>query len=478
MKYKTLLFIHTLNNSGAPLSTLGMGKVLKKNGFTVEIWSFKAGILLNALYEECIPFKILDENDLYTADIKKRIGSFDLLIANTIETYKVVQLFQEIIPTVWLLREGKNLPGYLKNRECYITLKRANNLYVISEYVRDYVLSKLCKKHVKVLHNFIEDVYKEYKSESRVESEIIKVLCLGTICSRKAQDVVIKAYKQLNIEYQKKCIIYFAGECDENERNYCRKFIKNVERYPQLLYLGNITDRNALYKMIYESDIVLQVSRDDACSRVVIESCMMAKPVIISQNVGAAYMVEQNSGWMVKTNDADDLKEILKQIIEEPKCLNKMGKMARKSYLDTSTDSVYEKNLMDIVHANLDNKIWYRYTHLFDRVIYSMKRRFLDSPFSSKEIRRGSRIVLYGAGKQGQIWKKRLGWSAYCNIVLWVDINYKNLSRDVRSPADIKRVRYDYIIVAIYEKCYFDQAERYLMEHGIREKQIKWCRKL
>lgn len=474
---KILLFIHTLNNSGAPLSTFAMGKVLQDNGFYVEIWSWKSGVIREAVDKAGIFVRILDQCELYAGYIKKEIRKFDLIIANTIETYKAVQMYQEVVPTVWVVREGKNLPVYMRNRECCTTLLRTRNLYVISEYVKEYLACRYKKNDVGVLHNFIEDVYNIYKS-NKAARQPVEIVYLGTICKRKAQDVLIKAYELLDREYQKQCILCFAGEFDQNERRYCEKFEKKVEKHENIRYLGNITSRDALYKLIAEADVVGQVSRDDACSRVVLEACMLAKPVIVSKNVGAAYMINEACGWIAETNDPVALKEILENVIERSAALQQMGQMARESYLQTSTEEIYKKNLLKLVQLKFRMKPVYPLIHCMDKVISRVRQTYTHSPFWDRAIYRGSRIVLYGAGKVGQEWRRRLGWTRYCKLVLWVDKNYQNMPEEVKSPDTIRSIEYDFILVAVWDEHGFDEVKRFLGSIEIENERVKWCRKV
>lgn len=71
-------------------------------------------------------------------------------------------------------------------------------------------------------------------------------------------------------------------------------------------------------------------------------------------------------------------------------------------------------------------------------------------PFS--QVKKGSSIILYGAGTYGQRLHQYLKESRFCKIEAWVDRNYEALNElglEVEAPDIIEKARYDYIVVAI-----------------------------
>ena len=94
-------------------------------------------------------------------------------------------------------------------------------------------------------------------------------------------------------------------------------------------------------------------SLDESCSRIVLESMMLGKPVVITENVGAKYMVNENTGWIVKTGNVESLRNCIEDIIAHPECLHEKGKAAREMYLKTSTLQIYEQNLLKIINTEL-----------------------------------------------------------------------------------------------------------------------------
>lgn len=98
--------------------------------------------------------------------------------------------------------------------------------------------------------------------------------------------------------------------------------------------------------------------------------------------------------------------------------------------------------------------------------------------FPYGRIHKNSKLVIYGAGMVGKYYFNQIKTSRYCNVVLWVDRNYKNICQNenlpVNSPDDIKRTDFDEILIAIEEKCIAGAVRKYLIEIGIQEDKIRW----
>lgn len=62
---------------------------------------------------------------------------------------------------------------------------------------------------------------------------------------------------------------------------------------------------------------------------------------------------------------------------------------------------------------------------------------------------KGSKVVLYGAGKMGQSFYEQIQATNYCNIVAWIDKRGNSAMDQVGFPEDIVKVTYDFILIAI-----------------------------
>lgn len=96
-------------------------------------------------------------------------------------------------------------------------------------------------------------------------------------------------------------------------------------------------------------------------------------------------------------------------------------------------------------------------------------------PFS--ELEKGSRVILYGAGKVGKRYYQQIYRQNQLQIVLWVDKNWRDYDESswpVVSPERIKKLRYDYVVVAVKKEMLAKEIKRELVGIGVPENRILW----
>jgi len=313
---KILMVIHDLSYGGSIYSARRICKVIKKNGYDVDVWSYLEGDFEKEFAEIGIKPTIIDKERVYNnKKIKKSIRKYDLVIVNTIVPYAVADIAKNIVPTIWYIREAQNLPWqFLKYdmRRTY-ALRRAENIYTVSEYAQEFIMDNY-NKNVQVVHNCVEDEYINY-SKKREEGKI-RFLALGTVEKRKAFDVFVDAYLNLEEKDREMSEAYFAGRLLKTGVDFYEPLLERIKDNPGINYCGEIKDHNKLMQLIADSDVIVVPSLDESCSLVALEAIMMGKPLIVSENVGAKYVVKQENGWVFKTGDVSELSYIYKKYLK------------------------------------------------------------------------------------------------------------------------------------------------------------------
>lgn len=115
-------------------------------------------------------------------------------------------------------------------------------------------------------------------------------------------------------------------------------------------------------------------------------------------------------------------------------------------YYQNACDN-YERRVKKMVHA----KVW---------------------KFPYNKIKKGSKIVLYGAGRVGNDLYEQAVQSEFCQVVLWVDKDYLNKRDEIISPEKIKNCEYDCIVIALAETEIVKEVEKYLKSLGVEEEKI------
>lgn len=97
--------------------------------------------------------------------------------------------------------------------------------------------------------------------------------------------------------------------------------------------------------------------------------------------------------------------------------------------------------------------------------------------FPIEKISQKDRVVLYGAGFLGKkYWEQNLLYH-FCNIVAWVDTNYMNYQRDdcyIEAPEIIRRISFDFIIIAVDDYYTAKEIILFLNELGVKKEKIVW----
>ena len=95
--------------------------------------------------------------------------------------------------------------------------------------------------------------------------------------------------------------------------------------------------------------------------------------------------------------------------------------------------------------------------------------------FPFLEIPYGSSIVLYGAGKVGEMYYYQIKKTGFCNLVGWVDekVRYKN-EICVTPPGKLGNLSYKYIVIAIENNVIAKEVCCKLKETGVDEEKIIW----
>lgn len=368
-----LLIIHELTYTGSPASTLRLAKVLVDLGYSVEVWSFEEGVFRSEYDNAMIKLRIVPAELFRDREIIRNIKRFDLVICNTVFTRKALEAAENIVPTIWYIREAENIPEFFMNdfRKCS-TLKSAKNIWCVSEYAKDFIC-KYFNTNVRVVRNYVDDeLLLINRVKTKKDNEKISFYMSGTIEKRKGFDIFLKAYDMLEPEYQEKCVLHVVGKKFSFQPQYFEQLMLYIAKYPNnILFHGEIQDRDELLSLMHQCDVVAVISRDESCSLVAIEGAMLGKPLLLSQNVGAKYLLDEENGWIVETGNSIQLKNILKKIIDSADCLKEMGKVSRLRYEQTSTFEKYREVIKNNIEQYLCNcQSLYRAKNLLSRFVW------------------------------------------------------------------------------------------------------------
>lgn len=386
---RILLYTQELTYTGSPHSLLRMARAIKKEGAYVEVWSRENGNFIKEFEKENIKVSVYENPFLETGKCAKMISTFDLAISNTVLTEKFYMCAKDIIPTIWYIREAHNLPAIcVGNPARENALKTAERLYCVSEYAADFIKTHY-NSSVVVVHNCVEDYFT--KGDTNIVKDDINIMAMGTVNYRKSFDVFINAYFELPEEYQKKIHLYFAGRLLDECKDFWEPIMKKIEGNSNITFLGEISDTKEKIEIMKEMNVFCIVSRDESCSLVTLEAAMLGKAIIVSENIGAKYIVSEENGWTIETGNEHALANVYKQIAEHPERLKKMGECSRNAYLSKATIPLYNKNIVEMVLQCL-RELNYNYDIQQNEILRRTEMQLKKTQIRLKEERENSGI--------------------------------------------------------------------------------------
>ncbi len=195
----------------------------------------------------------------------------------------------------------------------------------------------ISKDRIFVANQSTNDVSKDNRNEiSRDEIGVNQkyiILYLGRIIGVKGLDILIKAFKKIEME-REDVFLLIGGE--GKFRLSCEKLARELE-IRNIKFLGSIPSEKvgSYYKL---SDIFVLPScitnRAEAWGLVINEAMSMGKPIITTDAVGASYDLVKDgiNGYVVKNKNVHELYEALKRILQDNRLMRAMGENSRKIF--------------------------------------------------------------------------------------------------------------------------------------------------
>lgn len=341
---KILLVSHEMTYTGAPNSLLNIARLLGENGFEITVFALKNGAF-SGEFEKCgFPVDTVSASCYDYSALPKK---YDIVIANTVFCGEFALKAQRFIRTYLYIREGENLKDIilscsLKNE--YITA--AKNLICVSEYALNNILNYYNISRADIVHNFLYEEKYLVPEPNTVSDGIVHFLVAGTIEERKGIAVALEAVKMLPREVRRKMLLHIAGRKPEWAKEYWKTLDFNAE---SVQYHGEIADKSEMDKLYASVNVIVVPSFDEACSLTALEGAEHGKALIVTENVGAKYIVDDN-GLVIKTGSSQALAEAFEYIVGCGR-LEEMGRISFENFLRTSTKEIYYENFMKVIGA-------------------------------------------------------------------------------------------------------------------------------
>ena len=347
-----LLLSHEMSITGAPVALQYMGRQLKNDGKFVAVLSPVNGPMVSEMLQDKIPV-IIDSTIGGNSEWIKWASNFDLIVVNTVVPYhNIVQLEKTNLPVIWWIHDGEMSFRLGADRVLPRSLHDNIHVYAGGEYVYRVIKKYRPNYDVRNLLYCVSDysytLSPNYQLQIPNPKNRIIISNIGSIDIRKAQDVLVKAIRELPQEDIKKCLFVFVGK--NNDNSIYQQIDRLREDYPDNTYIIPQVSRKEISDVYRQSTAVVCTSRDDPMPVFITESFMLGIPVICSSNTGTYDLItDGKNGFTFKSENINDLKTKLHFIINNHEYARDIGKEGRKLYENFFAPNAFREELYKII---------------------------------------------------------------------------------------------------------------------------------
>ena len=212
----------------------------------------------------------------------------------------------------------------------------ADVIICVSKSLSESVKNNFGRDNI-VIHNMVSDSF--FKKEvTNHDSQSIVFVGIGSLIPRKAFDVLIKGFSEM--EDNSNCKLYILGE--GSEYNQLQQLIEAVNLQNKVFLLGQKKPEDVA-RLINSSDCFVLTSRGETFGIVYIEAMAKGKPVIATRCGGPENFVDESNGLLIPVDNID----------ATSKALDYMRENARKYDSDSIRENCYKNFSEEVVTGKI-----------------------------------------------------------------------------------------------------------------------------
>ncbi len=350
---------HSLARDGAPISQLEFTvRLVRGNVIDPVVVSPSDGPLRAAYEAEGVTVVIQPsgiENALTERDYDRAVTEYstflnafspDLIYANTSQTFYAVDAANRVqLPCVWNIRESEKKQARFESYSieiqgrAFACMALADEMVFVSEATRDVWQPFPEGTGSTVVHNSLDpdrlrEAEKSWTREAARQSldlapQEVSVICVGTVCERKGQRDIVRAFKRMPAALTQQLRIDFIGAHDNQ---YARDMAGEIAGLPselgkRLRVSGATHDVARHY---WGADIFICASRLESYPRVILEAMARGIAIISTPVFGISeQLCDGETGLFYSPGDTVALAEHLSGLIQNTKVRERLGERAR-----------------------------------------------------------------------------------------------------------------------------------------------------
>lgn len=219
--------------------------------------------------------------------------------------------------------------------------EHAKGILFVSRKARDTFVSMFHQFNNKAF--YVPEGIEDIDRKPNLDFLNVNLVCVGTVCDRKNQFTLVKAFENFK-ESEIKLSIVGNGTMLEKCKEYAISHsISNIE------FTGSVKNSD-IPNILSKSNVFILASKDEGLPAVGIEALRSGLPILITDVGGCAELV-QNNGKILSGTAEKNIKDGIEYIIQHKNELAEMSKKSRELYEQEfsvkAMVSVYKQLLVD-----------------------------------------------------------------------------------------------------------------------------------
>lgn len=267
-------------------------------------------------------------NDDFTATMLSVLPTNNV---NKVIWYMNHQLSPVIIDS-YKRRTSKN-SKFINNIRHYVYNKAFSKIHsfaVWSKHNKSLVERYIKRKAFVVYGAADVQKYSKIKKQIRKNNLEFNILSIGVLYPYRRYEDIIKAVNVLK-HRKVKCKLTIVGRSDFSKEylKQIQKLTYNLDLTKEVNFVEFLSDSQK-FTAYTNADVFVFVNNENSWGISVFEAVSASIPVVISNNIGAVDIIDDNLGWVVKACDSDMLAKTLYQLHMNPKLAVQKSKLAKK----------------------------------------------------------------------------------------------------------------------------------------------------
>lgn len=198
-----------------------------------------------------------------------------------------------------------------------LALEFTDYIITLSSFAKDSLIKNGIEESKILTVNLGLNHERFYPKTKYNESAVFRFLYVGTITQRKGLDILLEAFKSLNLTDSELVLVGPMSDAEELLNEY-----KDYFTHKPFLHHEELADE---YRT---ADVFVFPSYLDSWAQTVVEAMACGTPVIVSENTGAKDAVFQGGGYVLPPGDLDAFKQKMHFLYKNRDVVSELGEKA------------------------------------------------------------------------------------------------------------------------------------------------------